>query len=125
MFPGIPALFQILSRTDGHLLSDKDINSSICGQHSYILTDHIGGIKLTERESQCLFYLLRGKTVKKIGVLLGLSPRTIEKYCDHLKSKFNAENMHELIDKAIESGHFNTIPGILFNQQLSVALNDN
>jgi hypothetical protein len=56
------------------------------------------------------------------ALILGLSHRTIERYCNQLKIKIDAQNMHELIDKAINKGYFNTLPDKLFNQQLSLAL---
>lgn len=69
--------------------------------------EHSEEIKLTARESECLFYLLRGKTAKKIATILGISHRTVETYVDYLKIKFQALNKSELIEKAIEKGYFN------------------
>ena len=68
------------------------------------------GYDLSTRESECLFYLLRGMQSKAIGKRLGLSPRTIEKFIDKLKVKFKCHYKTELIEKAIEQGLTYIIP---------------
>lgn len=104
--------------------SVADVGSDILGQSSYILGTQFSDLKLTDRQSEVLFYLLRGKTVKQIGLLLGISYRTVDEYMEQLKHKFGAMNKHELIDKAISFGFLNTIPEKLFRTQLSVELKD-
>jgi DNA-binding CsgD family transcriptional regulator len=80
------------------------------------------GFDLTGRQSECLFFTLRGKTCKEIGKILNLSPRTIECYMEELKAKFNCKTRNELIDKAISQGFLYVIPQHLFNQQLSILI---
>ncbi|MBX9706016.1 MAG: helix-turn-helix transcriptional regulator, partial [Gammaproteobacteria bacterium] len=104
--------------------SVAEVGSDILGQNSYILGTQFSDLKLTDRQSEVLFYLLRGKTVKQIGLLLGISYRTVDEYMEQLKHKFGAINRHELIDKAISFGFLNTIPEKLFRTQLSVELKD-
>lgn len=109
----------------GALLSKmkvEGVTNDLIGQDSYLVGNKFGNIQLTNREAEVLFFILRGKTAKIIARTLGLSPRTIEKYSDNLKYKFNAVNLHELIDKAISMGYLNTIPETLFTTQISYCL---
>jgi DNA-binding CsgD family transcriptional regulator len=111
----------------GSLLSrmTEDVHNDLLGsQNSYLISHHFNAIKLTDREAECLFYLLRGKTAKQIARYLGISHRTIEEYFEKLRIKFDASNKYELIDKAIQVGFLNTIPESLFKTQLSVTLRD-
>lgn len=102
-----------------------DIQSDLLGgQNSFLLTHNFNEIKLSDREAECLFFILRGKTAKLIARYLGISPRTVEEHISNLKTKFNAQNKFELIDKAIQAGFLNTIPEGLFRTQLSVALRE-
>jgi DNA-binding CsgD family transcriptional regulator len=44
-------------------------------------------------------YVMRGKTMREIGVILGLSRRTIESYFEKIKMKANVKTRSELFDK--------------------------
>lgn len=46
----------------------------------------------TPREAEILHWLGEGKTNVEIGVLLGVSARTVEKHCEHLFAKLGVEN---------------------------------
>lgn len=97
-------------------------NDLLGGQTSYLIGNNFKNIKLTERQSECLFYLLRGKTAKQMAKILNISHRTIEEYLEQLKCKFNVVTKYDLINKAIECGYLNVIPETLFNRQLSLKL---
>lgn len=58
---------------------------------------------LSKRESQCIYYLVRGMTAKQIGKVTGLSNRTVEFYLDNAKSKLNCCSKFELITKIFEN----------------------
>lgn len=77
---------------------------------------------ISKRESECLFYILRGKTAKEIAKILNLSPRTVEEYTENLKFKFCCQTKTELVGKAISEGLLTTIPTSLFPNSLSKAI---
>lgn len=99
-------------------------NDILSGQNSFLLSGKHDGVKLSDREAECLFFILRGKTVKLTARFLGISPRTVEEHVAKLKLKLGAQNKYELIDKAIQAGFLNSIPERLLKTQLSVALTE-
>lgn len=103
--------------------SEKNLH---LGQSSYELTQsyYVDSKKLSGRLSEVLFLLIRGKSMRTISDILGLSQRTIESYVETLKAKFNASGKGDLIELAIDEGYLNFIPKRLFEQQLSVVLED-
>lgn len=72
--------------------------------------DDFPGANLTNRESECLFLILRGKTTKDIAKFLEVSPRTVETHIDHIKIKLGVCSKSEIIHKAIELGLVDVIP---------------
>lgn len=80
---------------------------------SYTLSQSHSPLNLTEKQELCLFYLVRGKSVKEIGKLLKLSPRTIESHIDAMKLKLDCRRKSQLIEKAIVSGFVHYIPSLL------------
>lgn len=70
----------------------------------------IENLTFTVRQSEVLFYILRGKTVKQIARILEISPRTVDEYLAQLRIKFSVQTKHQLIDKAITSGFFHMQP---------------
>ena len=59
-------------------------------------------LNLSVRESECLFYLIRGKTAKSIAAKLNLSVRTVESYIDYIKFKMGCYTKEDLIGKAFD-----------------------
>ena len=57
------------------------------------------GQSITKRESQCLFYLIRGKSARETGIALNLSQRTVEFYLDSLKDKLNCSKKSGIVEK--------------------------
>jgi DNA-binding NarL/FixJ family response regulator len=41
-------------------------------------------LPLTQRESEILAYVAVGKTNPEIGIILGISPRTVSKHIEHI-----------------------------------------
>lgn len=102
----------------------EGVSNNLIGQNSYMLNHSFNDIKLTDRQSEVLFYLLRGKTAKQISHYLHIPTRTVDDYIEQLRYQFNAQNKHELIDLALSYGFLNTIPESIFRTQLSVELKD-
>ena len=66
-----------ISKLLGHKNLFKDGKSIIVSDNHYIQS-RTNKLKLTTRETECLFYLIRGGTRKTIAKQLNLSPRTID-----------------------------------------------
>lgn len=65
------------------------------------LSDNKSTTELSNRQMQCLYYLIKGHTAKQIGKILGLSNKTVEFYFSNLKKKLGCNSRMELIKKAI------------------------
>ena len=85
---------------------------------SYILDNNHSPLTLTEKQENCLFLLIRGKSIKEIAKILRVSPRTIECHMDALKRKLNCQNKSDLIEQAIDSGFLYYIPKELQKNKL-------
>lgn len=48
-------------------------------------------LKLTQRESEVLYWLIKGKTNRDIADILGIMPRTVNKHLEHVFLKLNVE----------------------------------
>lgn len=59
-------------------------------------------VDFSKRELECLQLTLRGKTAKQIGVILGLSSRTVEQYLGNLKYKMGVTSKSALIECALK-----------------------
>lgn len=64
------------------------------------LRQHFG---LTQRESEVLLWIARGKSNRDIGDILGLSPRTVNKHLEQVYAKLGVENRASAAIKAIQS----------------------
>lgn len=63
---------------------------------------HIDNVYLSKRETECLRYVVLGKSAREIGIILQLSKRTVESYLNSIKNKLNLHSKSELIEKAIQ-----------------------
>jgi len=126
----VGSIFHSLNITQSHMIELASLLEQINSpqqklrQKSYEIGDLNPPIKLTKRESQVLFFLIRGKCLKRIALIFNLSHRTIEDYIENLRIKFDAQNKFDLIDKAIHYGYLNFIPEALFRKQLSIELGE-
>lgn len=77
---------------------------------SYILNDSANFSNLTIKQEQCLFLLIRGKSIKQIGKILNKSKTTIEFHVEAIKNKFNCQSKTEVIEKAIDGNYMYNIP---------------
>ena len=62
-----------------------------------ILKQHFG---LTQRESEVLLWIARGKSNRDIADILGLSPRTVNKHLEQVYTKLGVENRASAAIKA-------------------------
>lgn len=58
---------------------------------------------LTQRESEVLLWIARGKSNKDIGDILGLSPRTVNKHLEQVYAKLGVENRASAAIKAVQA----------------------
>lgn len=84
----------------------------------YNLDTNHNPAELSQRELECLFLQLRGKTVKQIAEILALSKRTIESYIDNIKSKLGCLNKAELLVTAMNHGYQHHVPKSLLHLNL-------
>jgi DNA-binding CsgD family transcriptional regulator len=52
------------------------------------------------RQSECLYYLVKGMSAKRIAQTLNISPRTVEHHLEAMKAKLNCFSQEDLIAKA-------------------------
>jgi DNA-binding CsgD family transcriptional regulator len=97
-------------------------HGDLIDQGSYIIGSDRGAIKLTTREAEVLFFMIRGKNAKSVAGILKMSPRTVEHHIAAMKGKFSERSRIGLIERAISLGYLNYIPDSLFRQQLSLTL---
>lgn len=78
---------------------------------SYTLTaKHSPLALLTAKQEQCLFFLVRGKSIKEVAKILNLSPRTVECHLDAIKNKLKCQTKSDVIDIAINTDFLYYIP---------------
>ncbi len=74
----------------------------------------------TRRESECLYYILRGKSASMIGKLLNISKRTVESHIENIKNKLVCDTKSQVIEQAMDLGYYYIIPDSILNQITSV-----
>ena len=72
---------------------------------SYLFSDD-GSLYLTQREADCIYFLVQGKTIKETAEELLLSPRTVEFYLKRIKDKFNEPSKKKLLTLLQSSPYF-------------------
>lgn len=79
---------------------DQDFNIELLKleiNHLYSITHHIEDIhKLSVRHKECLKWLIRGKSSVDIGLILGISKRTVEKHIATLKEKLGCYTLFQV-----------------------------
>ncbi len=91
-------------------------------QGRYILTDSYTSLGLTQRQSECLFYLIRGKSCNEVSNILSRSRRTIEHHVDIIKDKLGCKNRSEIISKIYDLQLDTTIPTSILQHPLDEIL---
>lgn len=77
---------------------------------------------LTEREMDCVFYLMRGNTMKRIAKYMNISPRTVETHLENIKTKLNCNDKADIVEYCLAEGLLNYIPNIALARDLSKIL---
>lgn len=85
---------------------------------SYSLTQISNPFDLTEKQENCLFFLIRGKTIKEIAKIFNVSPRTIESHLAAIKVKLNCISKSDVIEKIINSGLIYYVPNYIRENNL-------
>lgn len=96
-----------------HLIFQPDYvmyNDNKCEQFCYLFLETEEKDILSEREKECLFFLLRRKTAREISEILCLSPRTVEDHIDNIRHKLNCSSKSDLIEKATLENFGNQLP---------------
>lgn len=105
-------LYQITRHTDRNVSDYGQVGNVYLGAKY----DEFG---LSARESQCLYYMLQGKSSKAISKALNnISYRTVEKYIEHIKDKMHCNSKSEIVEKAIAKGYLNVIPSDVLNMNV-------
>lgn len=96
-----------------HLLLNEQVvttTQKLKRQFTYKLTDTIEELDITDRQLECLYFLLSGKNSAEIAETLQLSKRTIETHMENLKKKLNCKTKTSLIEFALHKGLLNYVP---------------
>lgn len=64
----------------------------------YYLSGDLDEIYFSKRETECLYFLSKGNTIKEIAKTLTLSPRTVEVYIENAKIKTRLKSKKELLE---------------------------
>tara|TARA_A100001015_G_scaffold316942_1_gene432527 strand:- start:1586 stop:2005 length:420 start_codon:yes stop_codon:yes gene_type:complete len=78
-------------------------------QKRYYLSQSDDELYFTQREAQCMYYILHGCTIVQVGERLNLSHRTVEFYVKNMKMKLNIQTKSELIAYAMKIGFLELI----------------
>ena len=97
------------------VLVKYDIIDNIATTRFFSDSDHCN-YKLSPRETECLIYLLRGRTAKEIAKELEykISHKSVEMYISRAQTKLGCSTKKELFDKAIVCGFLNLVKNSLF-----------
>lgn len=78
----------------------------------YMTKEPYTQVYFTQREVECLYYLVRGLTITSAASFLDLSPRTVEYYLKNMKMKVNVRTKADLIELLHKVGFVNTLDSV-------------
>lgn len=84
----------------------------------YQVVDDFMFDRLSQREQECLFLLIRGKSSREIGEILQISRRTAETHINNIKNKLGISHKSDIIEFAIENGFLMSIPQKLLSSNI-------
>jgi DNA-binding CsgD family transcriptional regulator len=95
------------NRLTVHLLSKPEQNFIVLEEHRWAIDPvALEVLRLTRRESQILAYVAVGKTNPEIGIILGISSRTVSKHVEHILEGLGAETRTAAAAMALEAANF-------------------
>lgn len=97
-------------------ITSKKLNPKNIEQNSFRIQKKFDTLGLTSRQSQVLFYMIRGKSSKEIARLLDIEYKTVENHQYKLKSKMDCSTKSQLIEKAFSQGVGFILPQSLLTQ---------
>jgi DNA-binding CsgD family transcriptional regulator len=75
-----------------YLFSNPEQNFLLLEEHRWAIdAAALSSLPLTRRESEILAYVAVGKTNREIGVILGISSRTVSKHVEHILETLDVE----------------------------------
>lgn len=66
--------------------------------------DHSADARLSPREQECLFWVVRGKSSTDISSILNISPRTVDSYMEKVCAKLHVRTRIEAVALAVAGG---------------------
>ncbi len=67
-------------------------------------SERVPAPRLSPRETECLLWVSRGKSSTDIGMIVGLSPRTVDSYLEKVCAKLRVRTRIEAVAFAVRSG---------------------
>lgn len=122
---GIVAIFKIVEgrfyEMYSYMTNLQQDNLNICSYLQNNTRSFDPSLKLTAKESICLFYTLQNFTAKKVANIMAISSKTVEQHLANIRNKWDCNNKQDLLDTANMLGCFNVIPIELFLSHPSLA----
>ena len=92
------------NRLTVHLLSNPEQNFMVLEEHRWAIDPAaLSNLPLTRRESEILAYVAVGKTNPEIGIILGISSRTVSKHVEHILERLGVETRTAAAASALEA----------------------
>jgi len=88
----------VLKREEKNFPSTKNIFFDQTPVKKFFIKGPLSHLWLSKQEAGCAYYLSIGKSMKEIGRILNISPRTVESYISNIKNKTNCHSKSDLID---------------------------
>lgn len=87
---------EVLARIAAHLRTARQLHQAVRAapdtlDDTTLAARLLAAFALTPREAEVLFWVIKGKTTKDIGEILGTSPRTVNKHLEHVYEKLGVE----------------------------------
>ncbi|MBX9586347.1 MAG: helix-turn-helix transcriptional regulator [Gammaproteobacteria bacterium] len=102
-----PLMRSALFLIEGGMIFNQDINHP---HFNLILQNAYDDFKLSSRESECLFFYIRGYTAKEVALKMGIKYKTIQNYLERIKIKMGCSSRSQIVEKALHRGMGKILP---------------